>query len=655
MPKYLPGFYVETVEPPEELQILTTAFPVATVGVFYEVFLLHQGGVEPVSWSLVAPNNVLPSGLNRDGNRIYGTPSASGNSPLTIRATDNLGSQVTQGPIVLQVTVENVLTVTTTSLPAANRGVPYDQPLVAINNTGAVTWDLVAPNNVLPTGLSLVGNRIQGTPTVFESVNIVARATDSVTTANSGLIALNVNQVAALVITSPTTLPQGQVNVEYDYTLQTSGGWEPITWTKLSGNYPVGVTLDDNNFDGTPDNIETAAFVMEAEDSEGRTATKSFSLNIVAEGTLEGAHDYWNELILDPSHFQSYSLRNQAQINGLSPATVNTQCQYLYDIPGADTAPDPQDAMKITFPVGPNASGLNGTNVVYFGKGNCSGCDGTRWNITPADADSVLLIWDQYWDSTFRDNCGNITHIKSVGIQANNGTWMTIMQSPGPGKNATDPASVGIMAIVMTGPGAQAFDPPRVQTGDWSPEWYADLDNHLDGWEWAAGMWEVDNVAPTGPGARQNRSYVYPFGVTYQNCAHMKENMWMRYIFEIRTFRPPEEFTQWNEYIAPYQVGETPHVLQPNNRHPSGTWHMVSAWIYREDGTSDCVMNKIPLPYGNFAEPVFSSMRWTMESSKHGNDGPQHGYARNFVMLKNYALPESNPESDNFIFRHPVR
>jgi hypothetical protein len=540
---------------------------------------------------------------------------------------------------------------------ALSRGISGTFTLTASGGTPPYTWALVAPNNTLPSALSLNASTgvISGIPAAAGSTAIVARATDTLAaTGTSGTITIAVAEVPALQIATPALLSNGEEGTPYTRTFQSTGGW-PVggarTWTKTSGDYPDGLTLNGATgvLSGVPTEDAVAAgtsvFTLQVADDEGRTDSRTFSITVVADGGVEGPHDYWNELVADPTHFQSYSLRSQEQINSLSPASVNTQCQYLYDIPGADTGADPQDAMKVTIPGGETVSGLLSTNIIYIGRGQYGG---VAWNLGVEAADTVLLVWDQLWEPSFRDNCGNVTHIKSVGIQMNNGTWWTLMQSPGPGRNATDPTSVGIRADVITGGGTQVA--PRTTTGDWVEA----NGNHVGGWEWAEGCYDIDNFAPTGPGAKQQRSYTAPWPVTYQSCAHMKQNMWMRYIIEIRTFQPPSAFTDWNAYIAPNQVGETPHVLTANDRHPSGTWHMVSAWVYREDGTIDRTMFRVPVGYGLAATPLLTSMRFTMDSSKHGTTGEMVGYTRNFVMLKNYELPEV-PEEDTFIFRRPVR
>jgi hypothetical protein len=74
-------------------------------------------------------------------------------------------------------------------------------------------------------------------------------------------------------------------------------------------------------------------------------------------GDLGGTnHSYFNELVVRPDIYVQQSLRNQAQINGLSDSSPNTHITYDPDF---DTDPQRQDAAKLRIPAfGPNAAVL---------------------------------------------------------------------------------------------------------------------------------------------------------------------------------------------------------------------------------------------------------------------------------------------------------
>jgi parallel beta-helix repeat protein len=69
------------------------------------------------------------------------------------------------------------LTITTTSLPAGEVGVAYSQNLAATGGTLPYSWSILS--GTLPSGLTLSGSTISGTPNVAGTANFTIRATDS--------------------------------------------------------------------------------------------------------------------------------------------------------------------------------------------------------------------------------------------------------------------------------------------------------------------------------------------------------------------------------------------------------------------------------------------------------------------------------------------
>ncbi len=338
-----------------------TTLPTAAEGVFYSFTFTATGGVAPYTWSLVAPDNVVPSGMALVGPVLSGTPipTSAGTYPLNVRVTDSIGTTTTTGVLNVQVQTAAAFVVTTTSLPAANRGASYTTTITASGNTGPVSWSLVAPNNVLPTGLTInsVSGVIAGTPTVFETRQIRARATDSTSAVDSGLLSLIVNQVLNLTITTPATLPSSEVDQVYPTrTFQTSGGWGDVDWQILSGSIPTGMTFDTETgeLSGTPTAIDTYTFTLQATDSEGRVATpRAFTVNITAIGTGEGPHDFYLQQIARTNNIMGlenvgyWSLRSNASLDSLISTWPSQMWSYQY---GSDPHPEAQDAAKLVMP-----------------------------------------------------------------------------------------------------------------------------------------------------------------------------------------------------------------------------------------------------------------------------------------------------------------
>jgi hypothetical protein len=79
---------------------------------------------------------------------------------------DGNGGSTNEGSGTFQVVVES-LTITTTSLPSATTGVPYEAQLTAGGGNPPYTWKLVSGSGKLPRGLKLDKSTgaISGTPT----------------------------------------------------------------------------------------------------------------------------------------------------------------------------------------------------------------------------------------------------------------------------------------------------------------------------------------------------------------------------------------------------------------------------------------------------------------------------------------------------------
>ncbi|HYM75013.1 MAG TPA: FG-GAP-like repeat-containing protein [Candidatus Dormibacteraeota bacterium] len=205
------------------------------------------------------------------------TPLASGARAASLSITDTApGSPQTvslSGTGVLQ------LVVTTTSLPGGTVGVAYSQALAATGGTTPYTWSVSSGS--LPAGLSLTAaGVISGTPTTAGTANFTVKVTDSKgLTATKPLSIVIVNQLAI----TTTSLPGGTVGVAYSQTLTATGGTTPYTWSTSSGSLPAGLSLTAAGvISGTPTTAGTSNFTAKVTDANGLTATKPFSIVIVA-------------------------------------------------------------------------------------------------------------------------------------------------------------------------------------------------------------------------------------------------------------------------------------------------------------------------------------------------------------------------------------
>lgn len=165
------------------ITITPTTLPAASAASAYTQTLTASGGTPSYNYAITA--GALPAGLTlTPGGVLSGTPTASGSFNITVTATDALGFTGSQAYTL--VVNAPVLTVTPATLPAADMGLPYSQPLSTTGGIAPYAYAITA--GALPTGLTLnpTTGLISGTPTVSGSFSVTIRVTDS-TTGTPGL------------------------------------------------------------------------------------------------------------------------------------------------------------------------------------------------------------------------------------------------------------------------------------------------------------------------------------------------------------------------------------------------------------------------------------------------------------------------------------
>lgn len=514
--KYLFGYYAPSVivdPPPPELIITTTSVPTVVENTVYPTTqMTATGGVPPYTWTLVAPNNVLPIGLTLSSDGVLsGTAYQVGEFIIRVRVTDSTGVTATSGFFNLIVDAENIggptlLTMVTTSIPSGMRNVVYPSTtFVASGGTPPYTWSRVAPNNVLPSGMAFSSTGVlSGTPTVTGTFSVQFRVTDSTgATADRGLLPLNIADVSSVVIVTSPTLTTATVDAPYSRTLQATGGVPGYTWSKVSGDYPAGITMSAAGvLSGTPTIANmTSVFTVKVVDSEGREATRTFSLTVQVAGAVEGPHDLFNYLITLPEHFQSWSLRSNTSIFSLMSDKVTNSGVWSYDYDN-DPYHDKQDAAKLR--MGHSLSTpyqllhtlTPGANVVS-GK--------------------LAIVTDFWWGSEFYDNISTVTGLNHKFMQ---------IEDNGPNGSGT---SIYIEPRALYRPGSLtapeiAFRDLRTYGQGSNDIGYASLK------EW--GQVRNTSYEPTGPG-------------TPTSNVVSKYEIWTRHYFEVQLDVPGTAFTDW--------------------------------------------------------------------------------------------------------------
>jgi hypothetical protein len=262
---------VGTAAPAAAPGITTTSLPNGRVGSTYVASLTATGGTGARTWSVASGK--LPSGLALAGSQISGTPSATGTSTFALKVTDGAGRS-SQRTFTITVTS---FAITTSSLPAGVIDVPYSATLAAAGGTGSLTWSL--QSGTIPAGLSLSGaGVISGTPTAGATANLTVKVTDGTGATATRVLTLT---ISAFGITT-TSIPNGTVGVEYEATINASGGDGSLYWEISAGSLPDGLSLWDGTISGTPTKGGTSTFTVKVTDESNAVRTRSFTIAIPA-------------------------------------------------------------------------------------------------------------------------------------------------------------------------------------------------------------------------------------------------------------------------------------------------------------------------------------------------------------------------------------
>jgi hypothetical protein len=251
--------------------------PVATVGTPYSYQVIVDGDPDTFIFSLL--QCCLPPGLTlSESGRISGTPTAAGTYTFWPAVTSPSGGS-SERP--LTISVEEKLTVTTPSLPAATVAAAYPATQLTASGGGSQTWSVSAGS--LPPGLVLSPTGVlSGTATTEGSYPFTVRVTDSVRSDTKNLA---IDVVQPLVTTAATTLGgsgarPSEVGRPYGAKLEATGGRGPYTWIVSGGALPPGLAIDPvaSTVSGIPTAAGSFPLTLQLTDSIGSSTTLSVTL-----------------------------------------------------------------------------------------------------------------------------------------------------------------------------------------------------------------------------------------------------------------------------------------------------------------------------------------------------------------------------------------
>lgn len=273
--------------------ITTGTLPEATVGVSYETTLTANptttGG--SLSWAL-ASGSSLPNGLQLDANTgtISGTPTTAGSSTFTVQVTETPteGEPLT-GTKELTLTVKEAAapTITTTSLPLAFLGEPYNAQLAATAGSGGtLSWSITSGNQSEWLTLDGATGALSGTVPDSAATGPIS-LTFQVTETLGGNITRTATKELALTVTKKLEITNTTTSFNpargEEFTLTLEANLEDVTWSRKSGSLPSNLNLTGNTISGTVSAYEQDgeySYTVIARSPDGQTAEQTFTFTL---------------------------------------------------------------------------------------------------------------------------------------------------------------------------------------------------------------------------------------------------------------------------------------------------------------------------------------------------------------------------------------
>ncbi len=264
---------------PSALSMATSNLPAGIVGALYGAPLNVAGGTAPYNCSITG--GALPAGLALSGCLVVGTPSTAGSGAATIRVADaGSPAMATAGSVRWSVAAAPVaaLTLVSGSLPGGVVGTSYSGSIGIQGGTAPYSCSITA--GTLPSGVTLSGCSVDGTPRVAGSGSITLRVTDAESPAVSTTGVVSWSVAPAALALAKNSLPNGTAGVFYKSGFTLSGGVKPYTCSLTGGTLPAGMKLDYCTVLGTPTTAGAVTITVEAHDASEPASVVSGPVNL---------------------------------------------------------------------------------------------------------------------------------------------------------------------------------------------------------------------------------------------------------------------------------------------------------------------------------------------------------------------------------------
>ena len=233
----------------------------------------------------LSETGTLPTGVNfvDNGNgtgTLSGTPSVGGSFPLTITATNGVGSPASQSFTLTVDAAPAITSASSTTFIEGNAG------SFTVTSTGNPN-DTLSETGTLPAGVGFADNgdgtaTLSGTPTVSGTFSFSIKASNGVGSPATQSFTLTVDAAPAITSSSSTTFTVGSAG---SFTVTSTGN--PTASLSESGSLPTGVTFADNGngtgtLAGTPaaGTAGSYSLTLNASNGVGSPASQTFTLTV---------------------------------------------------------------------------------------------------------------------------------------------------------------------------------------------------------------------------------------------------------------------------------------------------------------------------------------------------------------------------------------
>ena len=260
-----------------------TSLPVV-IGTAADVTCNPSGGTAPYSWTISV--GALPPGLtqNPSTGEITGKlADPAGPYNFTVFVTDgstpaNTGSQAYTGT-----TIDPLSVSCTPTAGPVEVGIPYTDSCTPTGGTPPYTWNIIGTAIPLCSGVPMTissAGVINCTPSAAGSYVYRALVVDVSVPTMEAYQQFTGTIAPAVMITTPSPLPPGQVGVAYSVTLAASPGVPPYMWS--SSGLPSALTLNPSTgvLSGTPTAAGPLSFGLSVMDAAGGASSGTFSLTV---------------------------------------------------------------------------------------------------------------------------------------------------------------------------------------------------------------------------------------------------------------------------------------------------------------------------------------------------------------------------------------